>query len=147
MKNILVVCTGNICRSPIAAALLQYELDKKNLPIEVSSAGISALVNHAADPLAKEVTLEKKGVDLSNHRGRQITLDILLQSDLVLVMELAQQRQIEFKFPSTCGRVHRLGKWTEFDIPDPYRRSKEVFEHVFTLIEQGINEWQVRLWN
>jgi len=83
MKNILVVCTGNICRSPIAAALLQYELDKKNLPIEVSSAGISALVNHAADPLAKEVTLEKKGVDLSNHRGRQITLDILLQSDLV----------------------------------------------------------------
>lgn len=145
MKNILVVCMGNICRSPMAEALLRHYLLHKP-QLKISSAGITAMVGKPAVDHAREVMLEKKSIDISAHRGRQINKEILHAADLIFVMEQDQLKQIEFQYPSICGRVHRLGKFKSFDIPDPYRRPKQVFEHTLQLIEDAILEWQRRLW-
>ena len=72
-KTILVVCSGNICRSPIGEGLLRDRLRGK---VTVSSAGCTALVGHPADPLAVEVAAEHN-CDISAHRARQIDTELL----------------------------------------------------------------------
>ena len=83
MKHILVVCTGNICRSPTGEYCLKKELGPD---FEVMSAGLGALVDHPAHELSQKIALEH-GIDMSAHRARQINLDILKWADLILVME------------------------------------------------------------
>ena len=145
-KKILIVCVGNICRSPIGEALLREKLAKCAPNALVSSAGIAAMINCPADLLAQELMLER-GLNISAHRARQITPDILFNSDLILTMEARHQEQIESTFSGIRGRVHRLGKWGNFDIPDPYLRPKAIFEQVLALIEEGVNDWKAKLWN
>ncbi len=61
-------------------------------------------------------------------------------------MEDAQLQVFKRKFPFTQGRVFTLGKWSQFEIPDPLNRTTEEFESVLKLIEQGTREWQSKLW-
>ena len=61
-------------------------------------------------------------------------------------MSSRQQTQIESKIPAIRGKVHRLGKWDEYDIPDPYRRPRNAFEQTLVLIDQSINSWYQKLW-
>ena len=70
MKHILVVCTGNICRSPTGEYCLKKELGPE---FEVMSAGLGALVDHPAHELSQKIALEH-GIDMSAHRARQINL-------------------------------------------------------------------------
>lgn len=146
LKKIIIICIGNICRSPMAEALLRERLKEIDPLISVSSAGLAALVNERADCLAQELMLER-GLNISNHRARQATQQILFNSDLILTMEAGHQEQIHTMLPAIRGRVHTLGKWSDFDIPDPYQKPKGAFEQALVLIEQGIAEWQEKLWN
>jgi protein-tyrosine phosphatase len=127
-------------------AILKHKLQASNPSVTVSSAGLTALVGYPADPLVQSI-LQEEGIDCSMHRARQLTLDILRDCDIVLVMDDKQRKEIEYKFPSMCGKVHLLGKWGEFDIPDPYKKSKEFFKETHRLIVQGIDQWQTKLWN
>lgn len=126
-------------------ALFADRLEKISADVMVASAGIAALVDKPADSMAQEL-LKNRGLDISGHRARQLTSSILLGSDLVLTMDTRQQEQIEDMLPSIRGRVHRLGKWTGFDVPDPYKRPKLVFEQALALIEQGVDDWQKKIW-
>lgn len=147
INNVLIICIGNICRSPIAEAFFAKRFIDEGLPnVVVSSAGLAALVDRPADAVGQELMLQK-GIDLSGHRARQISPEILFGSDLILTMSTDQQKQIESNYPSTCGRVHRLGKWGVYDVPDPFQRPKLVFEQALALIEQGVCEWYRKLWN
>jgi protein-tyrosine phosphatase len=141
-KSILVVCVGNICRSPMAEALLQRRLHERN--ISVSSAGLGALVGHQADEIAQNL-MREQGIDISGHRARQLDSDLLRAAELILVMEGWQQREIEKNFPPTRGKVFRIGHWGNFDIADPYRKPREAFETALTAVERGIDEWMKRL--
>jgi protein-tyrosine phosphatase len=145
-QKILVVCTGNICRSPMAEALLSKQFLERNQKIDVSSAGINALANHPADPIVQEL-MSTKGLNVSNHRARQLTRELLLDNELILIMETRHQEGVEGILSSVRGKVHRLGKWGGFDILDPYQRPRFAYEQALALIEQGVGEWQRKLWN
>lgn len=141
-RSILVVCVGNICRSPMAEALLTQRLGDRG--IHVASAGIGAMVGYPADPLAAEL-LAARGLDLSAHRARQLEAEHIGKFDLILVMENWHKREIEVAFPQARGRVFRICHWRETDIPDPYRKPKDVFAEALASIEAGIDDWMKKL--
>ena len=144
-KNILVVCVGNICRSPMAEGLLKSALAAANKSdCVVSSAGLGALVGHPPDPKACQLMLAK-GIDISGYRGCQLNKDMIRKADLILVMESAHKVAIEGSEPSAKGKVFRLGEWKQFDISDPYNQNLSAFVKSFNLIEQGIALWMPKL--
>ena len=147
IQNILILCIGNICRSPLAEALFIARFKQEGLSnLAVSSAGLAALVKRPADAVGQALLLQK-GIDISGHRARQVSSEILFESDLVLTMSTDQQKQVELNYPGTCGRVHRLGKWGGYDVPDPFQRPQQVFEQAVAMIDQGVDEWYRKLWN
>lgn len=143
-KRILVVCTGNICRSPVAAAMLQSHKPR----LTVVSAGLGALVGHPADAQAGRLA-EADGLDLAAHRARQLDGDMLSESDLVLVMTEGQRQAVVKRWPEARGKTMLMGKWLDRsappDIPDPYRKSPEAFAHVHRMLQEASRLWAERL--
>jgi protein-tyrosine phosphatase len=138
-----MVCFGNICRSPMAE-VLWAQMAPQGPDVCVSSAGIGALVGHRADPIAEEL-MRERGLDLSAHRARQLTAEMVNDFELILVMEAAQQRAVESITPSARGRVLRIGQWSGFDVPDPYGQDRAAFEKALALIEQGLRDYHGKL--
>ena len=145
-KRVLMVCTGNICRSPMAEVLLAKRLRDRGLSAVVESAGIAALVGHKAHPLAQAL-MGARGLDLGRHRARQLTRELIRSFELLLVMEAAQQRAVEAMDPAARGRVHRLGCIGRFDVPDPYHHDRAAFERSLSLIERGLDEIENVFWS
>ena len=142
--RILVLCEGNHCRGPLAEALLRSALPG---PAQVESAGLAALVGAPADPEAARLA-RAAGLDLSAHRGRQVTPELALGAELVLVMDLAQKAWCEALLPSVRGRVFLLGHWRpagEREIADPYRRGAEAFLAAWQRIQLAVADWLPRL--
>jgi protein-tyrosine phosphatase len=143
--RILTVCVGNICRSPMAEAELMARLRKRGTQAVVESAGLAALVGRPADPIARELMLER-GADISVHRARQLTPELTRSFELILVMDAEQQRAVEAMFPGARGRVHRIGRWGAFDVPAPYRQDRPAFERALQLIVRGIDDLEKAFW-
>ena len=143
-SSLLVVCTGNICRSPIAEALFRARLQGLG-EFAVASAGTGALVGHPADDKAIEVMDERK-VDLRAHRARQFDLALARDFDLTLVMEEGQRRWIQQSFPTLRGRVRLLGQWLDdLEVPDPFGRELGEFRQARDLIEEAVDAWMARI--
>lgn len=140
MQNILVLCIGNICRSPMAEAMLRAALPGKT----VRSAGLGALIGKPADPLAVQLMAEQ-GVDIAAHRAQQISPAMVAQADLILVMDLEQKRHVETQYLGARGKVFRLGEAAKEDIPDPYREGIERFRIVQRMIEEGAESWAAQI--
>ncbi|VWC80867.1 protein tyrosine phosphatase [Burkholderia lata] len=140
MKRILMVCTGNVCRSPAAQALLSRKLPG----FTIETAGIAAIGGTAIDPVMNEL-LTARGFDVSGHRARRVDDRICRWADLILVMEIAHRHAIERMYPMARGRVYRLAECYQTDVPDPYRRSRHVYEYTMKLIEHGVADWAVRI--
>lgn len=139
--SILVVCTGNICRSPIGERFLRRMLPDK----KIDSAGTGALVNHRADINAAKIA-EEHGLSLEGHKGRQFTASLGRQYDLILVMEKAHIEDIGRIAPESRGKTMLFGQWlNQREIPDPYRKSEEAFSLVYQLIEQAGLRWVEKL--
>ena len=128
-NKILVVCVGNICRSPTAERLL-----KNYQPaLTVDSAGLGALVGKGADERAASVALEHN-LSLDGHVARQVSGRMCREYDLIHALcDIA---------PEMRGKVMLFGHWDgEREIPDPYRKSREAFEAVYTLLDQSARQW------
>lgn len=138
--SVLVVCAGNICRSPTAEYVLKSKLEGKS--INVSSAGLTALVDKGADSMASELA-QGNGIDMSSHKGRQISSSLVSSNALILVMEQRHVQDLCARYPEARGKTFLLGKWLgDKEIPDPYRQSREAFEHVYDLIDSACSAWQ-----
>ncbi len=112
----------------------------------VASAGIAALAGRPAEPRAVAL-LAERGVDLSAHRARQLTPEMIADADLVVVMEQAQQHELERLSPAARGRVHRLGRFGGFDVEDPFRQQRDAFERALALIERGLDDFDRAFWS
>jgi protein-tyrosine phosphatase len=141
IRKIIVVCTGNICRSPLAEVILRNRLPG----CEVVSAGTAALIHHPADPKALIVAKEN-GWDISTHRAQQATQALLTSMDLILGLDQGHCDWIGAQFPQLQGRTHKLGRWRKnVDIADPYRRPQAAFDQAFAEINACSDDWIQRL--
>lgn len=138
-ENLLLVCVGNICRSPTAEILVRHALQGRE-GVQVASAGLRALAGHAIDPMAAAL-LRERGHDPLAHRARQATTSMLGAADLILVMERVHLAQIARDWPQVSGKTFLLGRWDNSEVPDPYRQGRIAFEHAYGLIEQGVARW------
>jgi protein-tyrosine phosphatase len=136
IDSILVVCEGNICRSPMAAALLARALPK----VGVISAGTHAPVDRGADPAAIEL-MKQRSLDIREHVTTPLTAAHLREAQLVLTMTAIQRERIKALYSFARGKVYRLAEHERFDIVDPYRRGSFFFELALAQIEQGISHW------
>ncbi|WNC92381.1 low molecular weight protein-tyrosine-phosphatase [Paraburkholderia sp. FT54] len=137
MIGVLMVCEGNVCRSPVARAILERALPY----VSVSSAGTRALVGRHADPLAVQIAREH-GVDISGHLAEALSDEHVRAADVVLAMTNTQRTVILDRFPSARGKVFRLGEHEQLDIVDPYRRHRVIFELAFAQIEHSVLKWR-----
>jgi protein-tyrosine phosphatase len=143
--SVLVVCVGNICRSPVGERLLKARLHTQGSAIRVSSAGIAALVDHPADPTATEIA-RAHGLSLEGHSARQFTHELGQEHDLILTMEPGHRREIIKAAPDLSGRVMLFDHWTGGKgIADPYQRSRAFHAEVFAVIEKAGTAWATKL--
>ena len=142
-NKIMVVCVGNICRSPVGERLLQQRL--KDAGITVTSAGIGALVGHEADSVAAEVAAEN-GVSLEGHSARQFTAELAADQDLILVLEPGHRRAIGENNPQLMGKVMLFDQWVGAKgIADPYQKSKTFHELVYKELLSAADAWAQKL--
>ena len=135
--NVLMVCTGNICRSPYA----EYMLAAKAPGVSVSSAGLSALVDEGADATGVEVARER-GVDMGPHVARQLRTPLVAGADLILVMDDDHLRRLLKCYPEARGKTFKLGKWRgDKNIVDPYLKPATFFGLVYDEIDACIETW------
>jgi protein-tyrosine phosphatase len=144
INRILLICSANICRSPMAEAVFRQLAGLRRVPLAVSSAGIHALVGQgiAADAQA---ALQRRGLDLAAHRARQLDQAMLREADLVLVMETEQRAALRALSPTHAGKVLLLGHWSGAEVQDPFRCGIDAFERALDLIEQSVGPWLERL--
>jgi len=141
IKSVLVVCVGNICRSPTGERMLA-----KSCPsLRVESAGIAALEGHAADKTMSEVA-QNHGLSLEGHIARQFSAEIAAEFDLILALEKGHIRVITEMAPSVSGKTMLLGQWLAAqEIADPYRRSLDFYELVYGQITEACAAWAGKL--
>ena len=140
MKHILILCVGNICRSPIAEALLKQEFPEK----KIWSAGLGALIGSPADPSSLAVAAAR-GLDMSAHRAQQLASWMCQAADLILVMEQFQKTEVQQQYPLARGKVFRLGELGKVDIADPYRQPMAAFDTAYEAIALGVASWVPRI--
>lgn len=142
-NKILILCVGNVCRSPTAERLFEHRLAGRGYTIR--SAGLHALENQPIDETARAI-LAENGYNGDYHQARQLEALHLRNADIVLVMEKRHIEPVLALAPESRGKVFLLGKWqNDREIPDPYKQSRATFEHTYKLIEEAVNAWIARL--
>ncbi|RRV05777.1 low molecular weight phosphotyrosine protein phosphatase [Pseudomonas sp. v388] len=138
-SDVLVVCIGNICRSPMAEALLRHRL--KASGVRVHSAGIGAVPGTPMDRFAQEV-LQAHQVPMRSHAARRVDRGLLRQAELILLMEQAHLVNIFQLAPEARGKTFLIGQWQHpSEIADPYRRPKSAFEQTFDHLSRCVDDW------
>jgi protein-tyrosine phosphatase len=139
--SILIVCIGNICRSPTGERLMRASLPDK----KIDSAGLGALVGEAANLMATEVAAEH-GVSLEGHCAQAFSSTLAMQYDLILVMEKSHLERIKKSYPEVSGKTMLFGHWqNQLEIADPYKKSREMYQLVYTQLAQSTARWVLAL--
>ncbi len=141
MTKILMVCLGNICRSPLAEGILKSKLSPDTAIVD--SAG-TANYHEDSEPDRRSIAVARKyGLDISNLRGRQFTVDDFDVFDLIYVMDqsnyqnvirLARDEEDKAKVEMILNLVHPS---QNFDVPDPYYGGDQGFENVYQMLDEA----------
>lgn len=126
----------------MAEALLDTRLEESGVQIE--SAGVGALVGQPAEPLGINLMAER-GLDICEHRARQVNRSMVVAADLLLAMDQGQINWLLEQYPFIRGRVFRLGHWRNEDVPDPYGGDEGNFTEALAIIERCVEDWVDRL--
>jgi protein-tyrosine phosphatase len=150
--SVLVVCTGNICRSPTGEGVLRHLAKERGLGnrVRIASAGTHDYhVGEAPDPRSVKHASER-GYDLSAQRAAQVTKQDFDEFDYILAMDRGHLRMLRALQPS--GSKARLGlfleasgKWKGADVPDPYYGGVADFEQVLDMVEEAAGRWLDRI--
>jgi protein-tyrosine-phosphatase len=146
--RVLLVCTGNTCRSPLAACALARELGPDGERVEVVSAGTAAWEGNPATEFSVEVAA-RDGVDLGAHRSRRVTPALLHAADLVLVMERAHLGSVQ-ALGADPQRTFVMSEWPppgepDLVISDPFGGSIEAYEECWRRIRRHVERIAPRI--
>ena len=112
MPGILFVCTGNTCRSSMAAALAAHLAAARSLDVDIASAGLAAREGEPATPAAVQA-LAEMGLDLSSHSARQLTATMVREAELILTMTAGHKEYILQKYPEARGKTFTLKEYVQ----------------------------------
>ncbi len=147
--RILIICTGNTCRSPMAEGIFKALIKDNNLNIQVSSAGTFAFDGDKVSD--HSVTgLKKKGMDISNHKSTLVYEDLVIEADIILAMANTHKQNIIKKFPKVKNKVFLLNEYAfgeNRDILDPFGGSLRDYERARDEIYLAVEEIVRRLVN
>lgn len=147
MYKIMFVCTGNICRSAMAAAYMKYKLKKLNLEdnVLVETSGIEAIDGDVATDFAKKAIAEY-GADLSKHKARNISEFNLTEYDEIIVMTQEHMRVLNDIMPNISEKIRLLKSYMRnnkegyLNIDDPWGLSLEVYKNCAKEIVQCVDD-------
>ena len=129
MSKVLMVCTGNTCRSPLAQVILQ----KQHPDWEVRSAGVAAEVGSPAAAHSRQIAREI-GMDLEGHRAQSVTPELVAWADQILCMTESHLQLLKRSFPEAATKARTLGA----DISDPIGQSLAVYQRCADQIEDAL---------
>jgi protein-tyrosine phosphatase len=142
-KRILMVCVGNLCRSPTAEVILRHELPGDRFAVK--SAGLAAVYGNPMDPRAAAL-LAERGLSGEKHISHRVNKPLVEGADIVLAMEKRHVAALSKLAPAARGKIHLLGKWQgDREIPDPYGRDLSAYLRAYQMIDESIKEWRHRI--
>lgn len=143
--KILMVCLGNICRSPLAEGILKDKLMKQNLRVTVDSCGTSDYHSgDAADPRTIEIA-RKHHINLNDHRGKQFTSQHFGKYDRIYVMDRSNYNDVISLAKNQADKekveliLNVVNPGKNLDVPDPYYSGHDGFEKVFRMLDEACN--------
>lgn len=148
--HIIIVCTANVCRSPVGEALLREKLQAEGLgDWRVTSAGTWAQMERGASQFSVEVVRERYGLDLGHHQAKMIDEAMMVEADLLLCMESGHAEALRAEFPAQAHKVYMLSQMisprTRFNVDDPYGGSKFGYEQMVTQVDELITDGLPRI--
>jgi protein-tyrosine phosphatase len=144
--RVLMVCLGNICRSPTAEGVLRHKLEAAGLAqaVEIDSAGTGDWhVGHPPDARSQRHAAQR-GYDLSALRARRVAEEDFERFDFILAMDQNKLADLQRLRPQGGGRA-RLELFAAVEVPDPYSGGPQGFERVLDLVEAASELWTHRL--
>lgn len=143
MKNIVFVCTGNTCRSPMAEGIFNSMAKERELEYRASSCGISAVYGSAPSKNAVSAAAEN-GIDISKHKSARLTADAANDASLILTMTPSHKETLKQAFPSVVDKIYTLPEYiknsTFTDVFDPFGGDMQVYRTCFSVLEIFIKE-------
>ena len=139
-QKFLFVCTGNICRSPVAQFLAERLAREAGLPVRASSAGVAAELGHGMEPGARRA-LAARGIKGVNHLARQLDEAMCADADQIYALTRGHRDIIVAEFPAHAAKVAVLREAAGLpgaDVADPYGESDAVYEECAAKIEEAL---------